>query len=81
VAPDRVKEIYRLFRRHEFRIAPLRTFGKLLTDAMVIEKRQRADELLGDPALFERVRAEAAKRIAKITPRAKGVAGVTTLKH
>ncbi len=80
VAPERVKEIYRLFRRHDFRIAPLRSFGRLLTDELVAEKRARADELNRDPALFERVRAEAAAKIAKIPPRAKGVAGVTTLK-
>ena len=29
---DRVKEIYRLFRKHGFEIAPLRTFGQPLTD-------------------------------------------------
>jgi predicted amino acid dehydrogenase len=80
VAPARVKEIYRLFRRHGFRIAPLRSFGELLTDELVAGKRARADELNRDPALFERVKAEAAARIAKIPPRAKGVAGVTTLK-
>jgi len=80
VAPERVKEIYRLFRRHGFRIAPLRSFGRLLTDELVAEKRARADELNRDPGLFERVRAEAAAKIATIPPRAKGVAGVTTLK-
>jgi len=79
VPPDRVKEIYRLFRRHGFQIAPLRTFGRLLTEALAAEKRARAGELLGDPAHFEHVKAEASARIAKIPPRAKGVAGVTTL--
>ncbi len=80
VAPRRVKEIYRLFRKHGFQIAPLRSFGQLLGDEMVAEKRARADELNRDPKLLERVKAEAAAKIAKITPRAKGVAGVTTLK-
>jgi hypothetical protein len=78
--PERVKEIYRLFRRHGFRIAPLRTFGAPLTDALAAEKNTRAEELRSDPALFERVRAEAAARIARIPPRSKGVAGVTTLR-
>ncbi len=63
-----------------FQIAPLRTFGQLLTDEMVADKRERAERLLRNPAVFERVRAEAAARIAKIPPRAKGVAGLTTLK-
>jgi hypothetical protein len=80
VAPGRVKEIYRLFRRHQFRIAPLRTFGQLLTDELVADKRTRAEELLRDPKLLKRVKAEAAAKIAKIPPRAKGVAGITTLK-
>ena len=80
VQPARVKEIYRLFRRHKFKIAPLRTFGQLLTDELVEEKRARAEELLRDPQLLQRVKAEAAAQIAKIPPRAKGVAGLTTLK-
>jgi predicted amino acid dehydrogenase len=80
VAPARVREIYKLFRRHGFRIAPLRTFGQLLTDEMVADKRERAERLLRNPAVFERVKAEAAARIAQIPPRAKGVAGLTTLK-
>jgi predicted amino acid dehydrogenase len=80
VAPQRVKEIYRLFRKHGFQIAPLRSFGQLLTDELVAEKRARADELNRDPKLLERVKAEAAARIAKIAPRAKGVVGLTTLK-
>jgi predicted amino acid dehydrogenase len=79
LAPDRVKEIYRLFRRHQFQIAPLRTFGAPLTAELIAEKNARAEELRRSPALFERVRREAAARIARIPPRAKGVAGVTTL--
>jgi predicted amino acid dehydrogenase len=73
VDPARVKEIYRLFRRHRFQIAPLRTFGVPLTDALVNEKIGRAEELLRDPALLARVKSEAAARIARIPPRAKGV--------
>ena len=80
VAPGRVKEIYHLFRRHQFQIAPLRTFGRLLTDELVAEKRVRAEELLRDPARLKRAKAEAAAKMARIPPRAKGVAGLTTLK-
>jgi len=81
VHPDKVKEIYRLFRRHKFQIAPLRTFGKLLTDELVDEKNMRAEELRRNPALLKRVKAEAAAKMAKIPPRAKGVVGVTSLKR
>jgi hypothetical protein len=77
--PDKVKEIYRLFRRHKFQIAPLRTFGAPLTDALVAEKNARAGELRRDPALLARVKAVAGAEIARIPPRAKGVAGLTTL--
>jgi hypothetical protein len=80
VAPARVKEIYRLFRKHGFQIAPLRSFGKLLTPELVAATNARAEELRNDPALLARVKAEAAARLEKIPPRAKGVAGVTTLK-
>ena len=80
VAPNRVKEIYRLFCKHGLQIAPLRTFGRLLTDELVAEKNARAEELLRSPGLLERVKREAAAKIAKIPPRAKGVVGVTSLK-
>ena len=80
VPPSSVKEIYRLFRKHGLQIAPLRTFGRLLTDDLVAEKNARSDELLRSPGLLERVKQEAAAKIAKIPPRAKGVVGVTSLK-
>ena len=76
VPPQRVKEIYRLFRKHGFQIAPLRTFGRLLTDELVAEKRTRAPtNCCAIRGLLERVKAEAAAKIAKIPPRAKGVVG------
>jgi hypothetical protein len=78
VPPGKVKEIYRLFRKHGFQIAPLRTFGALLSDALVAEKNARAEELRRDHALLRRVKAEAAARIAKMPPRAKGVAAPST---
>jgi predicted amino acid dehydrogenase len=73
VRPEKVKEIYRLFRKHGFQIAPLRTFGEPLTDELVAKKNARAAELRRDPALLERVKAAAAAEIARIPPRAKGV--------
>lgn len=80
LAPARVKEIYRLFRKHGFEIAPLRSFGRPLTPELVAATNARADELRGDRKLLARVQAEAAGKMARIPPRAKGVAGVTTLK-
>lgn len=69
----RVKEIYRLFRKHGCEIAPLRAFGKLLDDDELGARRARAAALLADPELLARTRAEAAVCLAKIPPRAKGL--------
>ena len=80
ISPQRVKEIYRLFRRHGFEIAPLRSFGRPLTPEQVAATNERAEELRRDPALLARVKAEAGARMTRIPPRAKGVAGITTLK-
>jgi len=80
LAPARVKEIYRLFRKHGFQIAPLRSFGRPLTPELVEATNARADELRRDRKLLARVKAEAGEKMARIPPRAKGVAGVTTLK-
>ena len=77
VQPGKVKEIYRLFRKHGFQIAPLRTFGEPLTDALVADKNARAEELLRDPALLARVKTAAAAAIARMPPRAKGVTAAT----
>jgi predicted amino acid dehydrogenase len=81
IEPDQVKEIYRLFRRHGFEIAPLRTFGRLLDERLVDSVVSRAEELRRDPQLFSRVQAQAQAKMARIPPRAKGVTGVTTLKR
>jgi predicted amino acid dehydrogenase len=70
---DRVKEIYHLFRKHDFRLAGLRSFGKYVTDDDVAVKRRLADELRSDPALFERVRREAAVKLAMLPASSKGV--------
>src|ERR1051325_4071468 len=39
---ERVKEIYRLFKKHGFKLAPLRSFGRCLTDETFAEKRSLA---------------------------------------
>lgn len=73
IAIDRVKEIYRLFRKHGFRLAPLRSFGKLLTADDLAAKQALAEELSSDPRLLARTRDDAAARLATIPPRSKGV--------
>lgn len=73
ISPDRVKEIYRIYRRHGFALAPLRSFGRLLGDEDFARRRALARELTADPERLARLRAEAAARLAAIPPRAKGV--------
>jgi predicted amino acid dehydrogenase len=73
IAIERVKEIYRLFRKHGFALAGLRSFGRYLTDEDLAAKRALAERLRADPALFARVQTEAAARIAALPPRSKGV--------
>jgi predicted amino acid dehydrogenase len=70
---ERVKEIYHLFKKHQFQLAGLRSFGKYLTDVDVAKKRELAERLRADPDLFQRTKFETAARLAQIPPRAKGV--------
>jgi len=70
---DRVKEIYRLFKKHEFQIAGLRSFGKVLTDEDFTEKRRLAAVLTADPERLAKTRAEVSARIAEMPVEAKGV--------
>lgn len=70
---ERVKEIYRLFKKHQFQLAGLRSFGRYITDKDILEKREQADRLRADAVLFEQVKSEAARKLTKIPPRSKGV--------
>jgi len=70
---ERVKEIYRLFRKHGFQLAGLRSLGRYQTQADLAEKRTLADRLRNDPALFEQVRREASEKLATLPGRSKGV--------
>ena len=70
---ERVKEIYRLFKKHNFQIAGLRSHDEYVTDEMVAEKRVLADELRRDAVKFARVQSESAAKLATIPVSAKGV--------
>ena len=73
----RVKEIYRLFRKHDFKLAGLRSFGQYVTDEDVAARRQLADDLRRDPAMFDRVRHQAAAKLIKLPAVSKGVRAET----
>ncbi len=73
ISLERVKEIYRLFKKHQFQLAGLRSFGKYITDEDVEAKRRLADELRRDPERFAQLKLEAGEKLAAIPPMAKGV--------
>jgi predicted amino acid dehydrogenase len=70
---ERAKEIYKMAKKHGFKLAGLRSFGKYVTQEEVLQKRALADQLRNDPALFERTKAEAAHKLAAIPVMSKGV--------
>jgi predicted amino acid dehydrogenase len=70
---ERVKEIYKLFKKHQFQLAGLRSFGKYITDADVAQKQALAEKLRNDPELFGKIKSDAAARLAEIPPMSKGV--------
>ncbi len=73
ITMDQVKEIYRLFKKHDFKLAPLRSFGKFVAEEDFAQRRALAARLLADPGLLERTRAEAAEKLATIPVMSKGV--------
>jgi predicted amino acid dehydrogenase len=69
----RVKEMYRMFQKHGFRLAGLRSFGRYVTDEELAAKRALADRLRNDPRELARVKAAAHAKLAAIPPMSKGV--------
>lgn len=69
----RVKEIYRLFKKHGFKLAGLRSFGKYITEEDVAVKRALAEELRASPQEFANVKRQASAQLAKIPASSKGV--------
>jgi predicted amino acid dehydrogenase len=73
ISIERVKEIYRLFKKHGFELADLRSFEDYISDEDFAHRRALAARLLADPALLQRTRAEAHARLAHLPRMAKGV--------
>ncbi len=73
ISVERVKEIYRLFKKHQFQIADLRSFEEVVTDEQFAEKRRLAAELKNNPVRFAQLQAETGAQLAKIPVQAKGV--------
>ncbi len=56
---ERVKEIYRLFKKHGLQLEGLRSFGRYVTDEEVARKRELADDLRRHPEKLEALIAQA----------------------
>jgi predicted amino acid dehydrogenase len=50
---DKVKEMYRLFKKHGLQLEGLRSFGRYVTDAEVARKQELADDLRQHPQKLE----------------------------
>jgi predicted amino acid dehydrogenase len=70
---ERVKEIFRLFKKHDFQLAGLRSFGEYITDEDVARRRKLAEALRQDPELYRRTVAEASEKLTHIPVMSKGV--------
>ena len=73
ISMERVKEIYRLFKKHKFQLAGVSSFGKYISDQDVAMKRALADRLRNHPEFLEQTRLVAATKLAEIPEMAKGI--------
>ncbi|MCS6828033.1 MAG: serine carboxypeptidase [Caldilinea sp.] len=73
ISMERVKEIYKMAQKHGFKLAPLRSFGKYVTEEDLAAKRALAEQYRNDPTLFAAVQAEAQRKLQDIPVMAKGV--------
>jgi predicted amino acid dehydrogenase len=86
---EKVKEMYRLFKKHGLQLAGLRSFGRYVTDEDVAQKRQLADDLRRQPEKLESVVAQARAKqleeavhhgqLKRLAPWAGGAAGMAVL--
>jgi predicted amino acid dehydrogenase len=70
---ERVKEIYRLFKKHGFQLAGLRSHGHYLMADDLAQRRELAVALRADQARFQQVQCAAAEKLARIPAMSKGV--------
>jgi predicted amino acid dehydrogenase len=56
ISVEKVKEMYRLFKKHGLRLSGLRSHGEFLTDEDIARKRALADELRRNPQQLEQIR-------------------------
>lgn len=69
---ERVKEIYRLFKKHGLQLSGLRSHGEFLTDEDIARKRALADELRRHPERLAQLQQEARTGRAASSSRSNG---------
>jgi hypothetical protein len=62
---ERVKEIYRLYKKHQLQLSGIRSHDHFLTDEDLAHKRALADELRRDPQKLAEMRARAEAGMAR----------------
>lgn len=60
---EKVKEIYRLFKKHHLKLAGMRSFDQYITEKDLQRRRQLADEFRADPEWFRRFQEEARRKL------------------
>jgi len=63
---ERVKEIYRLFKKHGLQLEGLRSFGRYISDEDIARKRELADDLRQHPEKLEALIAQAKTVASKV---------------
>lgn len=63
---ERVKEIYRLYKKHGLELSGIRSHGHFLTDEDLERKRVLADDLRSNPDKFEDLKAKAAAGLRQL---------------
>ena len=73
ITTGQVEEISRLFNKHNFKLAELRSFGKVLSEEDFYHRRSLAEQFRGDPARFAHFQQRASIQLAQMPVMAKGV--------
>lgn len=70
---NKVREMLKLFKKHGFELAPMRSLGRPVSDEEIAHKRQLVELLNRDELKKRRLLKRAAEEIATIQPMAKGI--------
>lgn len=78
ITMEKVKEIYHLFKKHQFQLAGLRSHGQYISEEDIVIKQILADRYRSEPELFEQACQEAARQLVQLPAVSKGVESTNT---